>query len=171
MADYAAHGYLKKVLSPGERVIYVVRQHGLFLFGRMFLWLVLAAAIVGLTMMLTVGATALPPIGLGFLILPLLVIWWQYLEWSNHGYYLTNRRVIQMTGVFNKVVIDSLLEKLNDIKTDQSLLGRIFDYGDVEILTANEVGNNVFRHIAHPLRFKTTMLDAKQALDSSGVKS
>ena len=162
--------YLNKVLSPGEQVIYVVRQHGIFLFWRMFLWLVLAVAIAAASLMLSMGA-AMPPIGLVFVILPLLVIWWQYLEWTNHGYYLTNRRVIQMTGVFNKVVIDSLLEKLNDIKTDQTLLGRMFDYGDVEILTANEVGNNVFRHIAHPLVFKTKMLDAKQALDTAGVKS
>ncbi len=171
MSDYVPTGYLKKVLSPGEKVIYVVRQHGIFLFWRMFLWLVLALAIIAGSVGLFVLPAGVPPVGLIFLLLPLLVMWWQYLEWSNHGYYLTNRRVIQMTGVFNKEVIDSLLEKLNDIKTDQTLLGRMFDYGDVEILTANEVGNNIFRHIAHPLRFKTTMLDAKQALDSSGVKN
>ena len=68
----------------------------------------------------------------------------------------------ELTDGFH-LIIDAM--KLNDIKTDQTLLGRIFDYGDVEILTANEVGNNVFRHIAHPLRFKTTMLEAKQKLD------
>ena len=172
MSDYVPTGYLKKVLSPGEKVLYVVRQHGIFLFWRMFWWLLLAAIIVALSGILMAGtAGAGAVIGLQFVLIPLLIIWWQYLEWTNHGYYLTNRRVIQMTGVFNKEVIDSLLEKLNDIKTDQTLLGRMFDYGDVEILTANEVGNNVFRHIAHPLRFKTTMLDAKAALDSAGVKS
>ncbi|HEY3814370.1 MAG TPA: PH domain-containing protein [Caulobacteraceae bacterium] len=170
MSDYVPTGYLKKVLSPGEKVIYVVRQHGIFLFWRMFIWLALALAIVA-TCLVLMPVNPGAVIGLPFVLLPLFVIWWQYLEWSNHGYYLTNRRVIQMTGVFSKEVIDSLLEKLNDIKTDQTLLGRMFDYGDVEILTANEVGNNIFRHIAHPLRFKTTMLDAKQALDSAGVKS
>jgi uncharacterized membrane protein YdbT with pleckstrin-like domain len=164
--------YLNKVLSPGEKVIYVVRQHGIFLFWRMFIWLVLAVAIAAAALMMTAttaGAGAV--IGLPFALLPLLIVWWQYTEWSNHGYYLTSRRVIQMTGVFNKEVVDSLLEKLNDIKTDQTLLGRIFDYGDVEILTANEVGNNVFRHIAHPLQFKTKMLDAKAALEQTGVRS
>ncbi|HWE45427.1 MAG TPA: PH domain-containing protein [Caulobacteraceae bacterium] len=170
MSDYVPTGYLRKVLSPGEKVLYVVRQHGIFLFWRMFIWLVLAAGIAAACLfMMSLNANAV--IGLPFMLLPLLVVWWQWLEWSNHAYFLTTRRVIQVTGVFSKEVIDSLLEKLNDIKTDQTLLGRMFDYGDVEILTANEVGNNVFRHIAHPLTFKTQMLDAKQALDTAGVKS
>jgi uncharacterized membrane protein YdbT with pleckstrin-like domain len=161
------HGYLKKVLSPGETVLFVVRQHGLFFFWRIFPWLVLAGAIIVGTLMLFAAAT--PPFGLVFLFIPLLVIWWQYLEWDSHGYYLTNRRVIQLSGVLNKTVVDSLLEKLNDIKTSQSLIGRMFDYGDVELLTANDVGNNLFHNIAHPLLFKTTMLQAKQALDDHGV--
>ena len=170
MSDYVPTGYLKKVLSPGEKVLYVVRQHGIFLFWRMIIWIILAAAIVA-TCLVLMPVNPGSVVGLPFALIPLAILWWQYTEWTNHGYYLTNRRVIQMTGVFNKEVVDSLLEKLNDIKTDQTLLGRMFDYGDVEILTANEVGNNVFRHIAHPLQFKTTMLDAKAALEQSGVRS
>jgi uncharacterized membrane protein YdbT with pleckstrin-like domain len=165
------HGYLKKVLSPGETVLFRVRQHSIFLFGRIFVWLVLSLVIVGVVGALWTMNQATPLLyGLGLLIVPLFVIWWQYLQWTNHGYVLTNRRVIQLNGVFSKEVIDSLLEKLNDIKTDQTLLGRMFGYGDVEILTANEVGNNIFRHIAHPLEFKTAMLQAKEALERTGVR-
>ena len=80
---------------------------------------------------------------------------------------MTNRRVIHMNGVFEKQVSDSLLEKLNDIKTDQTLLGRIFGYGDIEILTASEAGISHLRHIAKPLEFKRAMLDGKEELDQS----
>jgi len=69
-----------------------------------------------------------------------------------------------MLGVFNKQVVDSLLEKVNDVKTEQSFLGRIFGYGDIEILTASEQGANRVRMIARPLEFKVAMLDAKEAL-------
>lgn len=165
------HGYLKKVLSPGEKVLIRVRQHGIFLFWRMFLWLVLTVVIVAIIGALSMASQNESMLyGLGLLIVPLFVLWWQYLSWSNHGYVVTNRRVMQLSGVFNKEVIDSLLEKLNDIKTNQSLLGRMFGYGDVEILTANEDANNVFHNIANPLRFKTTMLQAKQALEAAGVR-
>ena len=167
-----AHGYLRKILGPGEQVLFVTRQHGLFLFFRIFLWLAAAVAIVGVVLAMSAASgNSEVMIGATVAILPLLVVWWQWLEWANHAYILTNRRVIQMVGVLSKQVVDSLLEKLNDIKTSQSLLGRMFGYGDVEILPANEVGNNVFDHIARPLEFKSAMLEAKQALDVAGVKS
>jgi hypothetical protein len=43
-------------------------------------------------------------------------------------------------------------------------LGRIFGYGDVEILTASELGVNLFHQIANPVEFKTEMLNAKERL-------
>jgi uncharacterized membrane protein YdbT with pleckstrin-like domain len=79
---------------------------------------------------------------------------------------VTNRRVIQIIGVFNKNVTDSSLEKVNDVKMVQSFWGRLFGYGDIEILTASEMGVNRFTQIGRPIRFKTAMLDAKGRLDS-----
>ena len=72
--------------------------------------------------------------------------------------------MIQIRGVLNKEVVESRLEKINDVKTDQSLIGQWFDYGDVESLTANEVGNNNFHQISSPLKFKRAMMEAKEAL-------
>jgi hypothetical protein len=40
---------------------------------------------------------------------------------------------------------------VNDVKLSQSFWGRLFDYGDIEILTASEVGANVFRSIGDPI--------------------
>ena len=50
------------------------------------------------------------------------------------------------------------------MRTQQTLLGRLFNYGDVEVLTASETGKNLFRMIADPLGFKRAMLDAQHAL-------
>ena len=49
----------------------------------------------------------------------------------------------------------------------QSAFGRIFNYGDIEILTASELGVNLFKRIDEPIHFKTAMLNAKEALESS----
>jgi len=46
---------------------------------------------------------------------------------------------------------------------EQSALGRLLDYGDIRIITGADIGVNVFRRIAHPIRFKTTMMDQKAA--------
>jgi uncharacterized membrane protein YdbT with pleckstrin-like domain len=166
------HGYLRRVLSPDERVITIARQHAIFLFWRMFIWLVLSAVIVAIVgaVFLTAPGGVFGLYGLALLVFPLFVLWWQYLVWSNHSYVVTNRRVMQLSGVFNKEVIDSLLEKLNDIKTHQSFVGQIFGYGDVVILTANEDANNTFSNIARPLQFKTAMLQAKRALEQEGIR-
>ena len=88
-----------------------------------------------------------------------------YLIWDNRKYIVTSRRVIQLSGVFNKNVTDSSLEKVNDVKMEQTFLGRLLDFGDVEILTASEQGINLFKHIGKPIRFKTDMLNAKARLE------
>jgi uncharacterized membrane protein YdbT with pleckstrin-like domain len=102
--------------------------------------------------------------GLLLLIAPLAGILHDLLVWRNKAYVITNRRVIQISGVFSKNAVDSSLEKVTDVKLSQSLLGRIFDYGDIEILTASEFGNNLFRQIANPVKFKTAMLNAKEEM-------
>ena len=47
----------------------------------------------------------------------------------------------------------------------QSVLGRMFNYGDIEILTASEMGANLFRRIEGPIKFKSALINAKEALD------
>jgi uncharacterized membrane protein YdbT with pleckstrin-like domain len=93
------------------------------------------------------------------------------LIWSNREYIVTNRRVIQISGVFSKDVVDSSLEKVNDVKMSQSFLGRTFDYGDIEILTASETGDNLFKRIGNPIKFKTAMLNAKEKMGYEGTST
>jgi len=69
--------------------------------------------------------------------------------------------VIQVEGVLNKKVTDSSLEKVNDVVLTQSVFGRMFGFGDLEILTASESGISRFRMLVEPVRFKRAMLDAK----------
>ena len=86
------------------------------------------------------------------------------LVWRNNSYVVTNRRVMRISGVLGKDVLDSSLEKVNDVKLTQSFFGRIFGYGDIQILTASELGADLFHQINDPIRFKTAMLNAKEKL-------
>jgi hypothetical protein len=70
-------------------------------------------------------------------------------------------RVIQLRGIFNKEALDSSLEKINDVELRQSWVGRLFDFGDIEIITGSDSGVNYFRRIEHPLEFKRAMMEAK----------
>ncbi len=62
-------------------------------------------------------------------------------------------------------MIDSSLEKINDVELQQSMFGRMFDYGSIEILTASEEAINRMESIAHPLEFKRAMQDARAHYD------
>ena len=161
-----AKSYLEGLLGQQERVLLETRQHWFVLFSNIVLEIIL-------TLIVVVGAIALtvmyPIAAIGFVLvlLPLGSMARDILVWYNRAYIVTNRRVIQISGVFSKNVVDSSLEKVNDVKMSQSFFGRMFDYGDVEILTASEIGVNLFKRIGDPVKFKTAMLNAKEKLGYS----
>lgn len=156
--------YLESLLAQNEKLVLTARQHTFILLSA------IAAEILVIGLILA-GATALtvlvPPVGgLAYLllILPIVKGTYDFLDWRQLQYVITNRRVIQISGIFSKSVTDSSLEKVTDVLMSQSTFGRIFNYGDIEILTASELGVNNFRRIADPVRFKTAMLDAKEQM-------
>lgn len=157
--------YLGSLLGEHEKVLLVTHQH-FFLLIRSMAWEfgLSLVIIVAVTLLMTVGQLPIAVFGFGLLIIPLIGMIADYMVWHNREYIVTNRRLIQVAGTFNKDVTDSALEKVNDVKMDQSFLGRIFDYGDVEILTASELGVNLFRMIHDPIKFKTAMLNAKEQM-------
>jgi hypothetical protein len=163
-----AKDYIQSMLGENERIIMVARQHGFVLFSAIIAEITIT---VLLTIAVGVATFYFPPAAFGFIlvIVPLISMLRDILIWNNHEYLVTNRRVIQISGIFNKNVVDSSLEKVNDVKMSQSFFGRIFDYGDVEILTASEIGVNLFKRIGDPVKFKTAMLNAKEKLGFEGT--
>jgi len=164
------NSYVQGLLGQNERIVLATRQHWFVLFSNIVLEIVL-------TLVLIVGVTAAvavnPLAGFGFILVlvPLGGMLRDILIWRNREYIVTNRRVIQINGVFSKDVVDSSLEKVNDVKMNQSFFGRMFDYGDIEILTASETGDNLFKRIGDPIKFKTAMLNSKEKLGYEGISA
>ncbi|HEX9029990.1 MAG TPA: PH domain-containing protein [Anaerolineales bacterium] len=164
--------YLESLLGDREKILLVAHQHWFILLNTMlaeivFILILIALAVVGSLVRPDFSLIILPAAAI-LLIIPVIAIVRDILIWHNREYIISNLRVIQVSGMFNKNVIDSSLEKVNDVKMDQSVLGRMFNYGDVEILTASELGVNLFQRIQDPVRFKTTMLNAKERLEHEG---
>jgi uncharacterized membrane protein YdbT with pleckstrin-like domain len=161
-------GYIESLLGEREKIILTARQHWFILLSVIAFEIVIILIIIALTI---IAGTYLPEFALFIgaagtilLLLPLATMSRDILDWMNRQYIVSNRRVIQISGILNKNVTDSSLEKVTDVKMEQSAFGRLFDYGDIEILTASEFGANLFRRIEEPIRFKTSMLDAKESL-------
>ena len=158
-----AKNYIQSMLGENERILLSTRQHRFVLFSA-----ITAEIIITLVVIAGVSAATfynrLAAFGFVLVLVPIISALRDILIWNNHEYLVTNRRVIQISGIFNKNVVDSSLEKVNDVKMSQSFFGRMFDYGDVEILTASEIGVNLFKRIGDPVKFKTAMLNAKEKL-------
>jgi uncharacterized membrane protein YdbT with pleckstrin-like domain len=159
-----AKTYLESLLGENEQILFETHQHWFVLFGKIFLELLLIVVIVGGVFAAYTFYSPMAIYGLILVLVPLVGIMSDVLVWRNKAYIVTNHRVIQTAGVFSKDVVDSSLEKVNDVKLSQSFLGRLFGYGDIEILTASELGVNLFHQIADPVEFKTAMLNAKERL-------
>jgi len=156
------------MLGENERILLITRQHWFVLFSAILVEITITLLLIAAFSVATIYYP-LAAIGFVLVFLPLISMLRDILIWTNHEYLVTNRRVIQISGIFNKNVVDSSLEKVNDVKMTQSFFGRLFDYGDVEILTASEIGVNLFKRIGNPVKFKTAMLNAKEKLGYEGT--
>jgi uncharacterized membrane protein YdbT with pleckstrin-like domain len=163
--------YLANLLGEKEKIILVTHRHWFVLVEQILVEIILSILTVVIVTILLLVSPQGPLVAAGYLVLiiPLVSLFRDYLIWSNHKYVVTSQRVIQVMGIFNKNVIDSSLEKVNDVKMVQSALGRLFNFGDLEILTASELGVNRFTRIGDPVHFKTAMLNAKMKLEEVDV--
>ena len=91
------------------------------------------------------------------------------LVWMTSLTVITNLRVIQVHGLISKTVVDSSLEKINDVLLQQPLLGRLLGYGTVVVMTASETGLNRMVFLKNPVDFKRVMMDAKRGLSGGGA--
>ena len=164
-----AKTYIQNMLGENERVILVTRQHGFVLFSSIVAEIVVTLIVIASFSVMTFTMNPMAAFGFLLALVPLAIMTRDILAWNNHQYIVTNRRVIQISGIINKDVVDSSLEKVNDVKMTQSFFGRLFDYGDVEIMTASETGVNLFKRIGDPVKFKTAMLNAKEKLGYEGT--
>jgi hypothetical protein len=163
--------YIDSMLASGERPLRRDHQHWFVLVAdARYGILAIVAAILLIVLKLSARTTGPLDSLIGIAVAVLVVgglayIGWQILRWMNEEYVVTTRRVLQLEGVVNKRVLDSSLEKINDAVLTQSLFGRIFGFGDLDILTASETGISRLRMLRDADDFKRAMLESKHELE------
>ncbi len=164
--------YVESLLGKNEQILWRARQHwivlsanfviNLFIF--IVIWAIYAAA--GMLGAGPIGEFLRSYRGIALIALLIPIAWfgWEFLQWWAEEYLVTTHRVVQTEGLINKHTKDSALEKINDITLNQSVMGRILNYGDLAIITGSDVGTNVLKRLAKPVDFKKTLLQQKQQL-------
>jgi uncharacterized membrane protein YdbT with pleckstrin-like domain len=162
--------YLTKLMIPGERVIHSARRSVAATFGGLLVFLILV--LIGLGAAYAWSRPAAGLLGTGMLLVVALVLGAlllaRYVWWRNKVYVVTNLRVLKLEGLLSKSHRDASLDKINDLVMNQSILGRLLNYGDVQILTANEASGMTFHMLQDPVAFKRQILQVRTAEMADG---
>lgn len=144
---------MRTVLKKDEKILLITRQHWVRLALPFFAWLLLAIILIwwlqNKTAFIIVLITALYPM-------------LEYINWKYNLWCVTNLRVVDETGFFTRYSKESPLDKINNVEYDQSIWGRIFGYGNVDIQTAAELGETKYTLIHHPKLLKDTITHAQE---------
>ncbi|MDQ5840310.1 MAG: PH domain-containing protein, partial [Chloroflexota bacterium] len=132
--------YARKLLARGEEVTFESGQHWFAVVGRSW-WAIILAILALAVLLFLVNPPEASLDGPGELVALVLLlvalgrIGWVIWGWRNTEFLVTTRRIIRAEGILNKRMSDSSLEKVNDAHLTQNLFGRIFGFGDLDILT------------------------------------
>jgi len=141
--------YVNRVLSKGEKVLYQ---------GRVSAWSLMSEFIFGLV--------TLPFFGFGALIWAGALIRYFTTELA-----ITNKRVIAKFGLISRSTIEINLQRIESVQVNQSVIGRIFNYGSVVVSGAGNPQAPI-PGISSPLTFRRVFVEAQEEVgqvDREGI--
>ena len=92
-----------------------------------------------------------------------------YLIYKHTEFTLTNQRVIVKKGIFSVHEEEIPLDKINSVRLDQNLIGRMFHYGNIHFETASSDGDLRYTKIAKAKDFKTQVASAQESFEETKV--
>ena len=146
--------YVEQVLQPGETLVYATTLHwlvylrALIFFALAIVCLVIARGVEspGFDTALKIGAALLCVLGIVSALSALI-------RRATTELAVTDRRVIFKTGVFQRHTVEMNLSKVETVGVNQSILGRLLDYGTV-IVRGTGGSFEPIPFIGEPLTFR-----------------
>jgi uncharacterized membrane protein YdbT with pleckstrin-like domain len=149
--------YIDEILQPGEKVLYSTNAHWIFYLPAIMAWIV---AIVLLVLSRSTITEAVILVCLsGSAVAAIAALYWTARGWFHRWTTetdVTNLRVVHKTGFIRRRTFEMSLDKVESVDVNQSILGRLLNYGDVTILGVGE-GRETISTIASPLAFRNSI--------------
>ena len=149
--------YIDDILQPGEKVLYSTNAHWIFYVPAIAAWIV-AILLFLLSRQTTTEGIVLLCLAASAVV-ALVALYWTLTAWFHRWTTetdVTNLRVIHKTGFITRKTFEMSLDKVESVDVNQSILGRILNYGDVTILGVGE-GKQTISTIASPLAFRNSI--------------
>jgi uncharacterized membrane protein YdbT with pleckstrin-like domain len=140
-------GYVDDHLLPGEQVVYTGHLHKLVYLGPV------VAAMVFIAVGYMALANDVSALAIVSFILALAPLVWAYINYTSSEFAVTNKRVIIKVGFIQRRTLETMLGKVEGIGVDQSLFGRLLDYGTLTV-TGTGGTKEPFQMISAPLEFR-----------------
>lgn len=152
---------MRTQLKEDEEILLITRQHWIKLLLPIFVWLIAAVLLIWLA-----GNMGF----IGTLVLALYPMF-EYINWKNNLWCITNLRVVDESGFFSRYSKESPLDKINNVEYDQNIWGRIMGFGSVDIQTAAELGETTYELIQNPQLLKDTITHAQEDYKKMQIKN
>ena len=149
--------YIDEILQPGEKVLYSTNAHWMFFLPAIIGWILVGVFLV-LSGMVPAGPSVLICLSLAAIsavaaLYKTVTAWFH--RWTTETD-VTNFRVVHKTGFIKRQTFEMSVDKVESVDVDQSILGRILNYGDVTVLGVGE-GGKTLDMIASPLAFRNAI--------------
>jgi uncharacterized membrane protein YdbT with pleckstrin-like domain len=146
--------YIDEILQPGEKVLYSTNAHWIFYLPAIAAW------IVALVLLILSRATITESIILLCLaasaVVAIAALYWTVTAWFHRWTTetdVTNLRVVHKSGFIKRRTFEMSLDKVESVDVNQSILGRLLNYGNVTVRGVGE-GAETIQTIAAPLDFR-----------------
>jgi uncharacterized membrane protein YdbT with pleckstrin-like domain len=147
--------YIDDILQPGEKVLYSTNAHWIFYLPAIAAWIVAAILLILSRMTSTEGIVLLCLSASA--VVALAALYWTVKAWFHRWTTetdVTNMRVVHKTGFIKRRTFEMSLDKVESVDVNQSILGRILNYGSVTVRGVGE-GAETINTIAAPLDFRS----------------
>jgi uncharacterized membrane protein YdbT with pleckstrin-like domain len=148
--------YVRRVLQPGETIIYATRQHSV-IYARAMLLLIVCAVLAGAGIYTSDNQNLSLAFGIAAALFGLLALGaaaHAFVRRATTELAITDHRVIYKTGLLSRHTIEMNRDKVESVDVDQTILGRIFGYGTI-IVRGTGGSLEPIRNIGDPLTFRS----------------
>lgn len=150
--------YIQKTLLSEEKLIFATNPHPIVFSTTVFAFIVAGFCLwygpkVGLGTVILFGFEAYELAAMLCALFGIYALIRSFIFYKYSEYGITDRRIIMKTGLIQRNSLEMFLDKVEAIRVDQTIAGRIFKYGTISIVgTGGTV--DPFYAVPNPLSFR-----------------
>ena len=150
--------YVETIVGPGEHVVYT---------GKVSVFAILSSLLGGVLLIaIGIGLAFVNPLGAVVSVAGLIVIVVALIRRASTELAVTNRRVIAKFGFIRRSTVELNLAKVESIRVEQSVMGRIFSYGSI-VVTGTGSTMDPIPFIANPIGFRQAVQGATDTVQKT----